>query len=211
MNDNTSGLLVEPFPGVGPLMRLALRELDLIAAAPPGRAGLLGDPERLPRPWDLASITDADLRLEVWEWLQHVVTWLNSQFVWDVAGFIPSCWPHHPHLIHELLALADQRRRAGEALTSDPLEDWHRYALPAFTERLRARLQQHCHDGHQPWPARSRHTRATDDESVGKRAGSFAVDVAMFSTARASSSAQWEVDTLTGEVRQSGPQASPGN
>ena len=47
----------------------------------------------------------------------------------------PACWPEHPHLVHDLAVLADQRRRAGPAITSDALEDWHRYALPAFLDR----------------------------------------------------------------------------
>jgi hypothetical protein len=39
---------------------------------------------------------------------------------------IPGCWPQHPHLVHEIAVLADQRRRAGTARTSDVLEEWHR-------------------------------------------------------------------------------------
>jgi hypothetical protein len=68
---------------------------------------------------------------------------------------IPVCWPQHPHLVHEIAVLADQRRRAGHALTSDALEEWHRYNLPAFTERMKSRLRNHCEDGHQPWPAKA--------------------------------------------------------
>jgi hypothetical protein len=39
----------------------------------------------------------------------------------DVADVIPLCWPQHPHLVHEIAVLADQRRRAGPGLTSDAL------------------------------------------------------------------------------------------
>jgi hypothetical protein len=64
--------------------------------------------------------------MEVWSWLEAVVTWLNHEYVWDVADVIPPCWPQHPHLVDEIAVLADQRRRAGQAHTSDPLEDWQR-------------------------------------------------------------------------------------
>jgi hypothetical protein len=47
---------------------------------------------------------------------------------------IPACWPQHPHLVHEIVVLADQRRRAGHALTSDASKEWHRYSLPAFID-----------------------------------------------------------------------------
>ena len=80
------------------------------------------------------------LRAELWHWLDNVVTWLNHEYVWDpAAGIIPPCWPQHPHLVHEIAVLADQRRRAGLDLTSSSLEEWHRYCLPAFLERLKAR------------------------------------------------------------------------
>jgi type IV secretion system protein VirD4 len=34
--------------------------------------------------------------------------------------FIPACWPKHPHLVHDLAVLADQRRRAGRATPATP-------------------------------------------------------------------------------------------
>jgi hypothetical protein len=54
--------------------------------------------------------------------------------------------------------VADQHRRAGQALTSEPLEDWERYSLPSFTERMRTRLRTHCQEDHQSWPAKGRYT-----------------------------------------------------
>jgi hypothetical protein len=91
---------------------------------------------------------------------------------------IPSCWPRHPHLVHEIAVLADLRRRAGLALTADTLEEWLRYALPAFTERMRQRLRQHCQDGgHQPWPGLGRHTRHVADEAGGGRAATYRSDI----------------------------------
>ena len=115
------------------------------------------------------SCTNADLRLQVWAWLEDVATWLNTEYVWDTSSMIPTCWPHHPHLVHEIAVLADQRRRASFAYTSDSLEEWHRYALPAFTDRVRTRLKQHCDDGHQPWPATGRHARHISDIETRRR------------------------------------------
>jgi hypothetical protein len=56
----------------------------------------------------------------------------------------------------------DQRRTAGQAFASDLLEEWHRYTLPSFYDRLRRRLRSHCDDSHQPWPATGRYTRYRD-------------------------------------------------
>jgi hypothetical protein len=63
--------------------------------------------------------------------------------------------------VHEIAVLADQRPRAGHAFTSGALEEWHGYILPAFTERMKSRLWNQREDGHQPWPAKGRHTRYT--------------------------------------------------
>ena len=109
-------------------------------------------------------------------WLDDVVTWLNHEYVWDTDGFIPSCWPEHPHLVHDLAVLADQRRRAGLAHTSDALEDWHRFALPTFLDRMTARLKSHCENGHQPWPSTSRHARHTSDPHRRRRVAAFQFD-----------------------------------
>ena len=172
-----SGPLVAPFPAVGPLMRSAYQDLALAGSGTTEQARAVGDPEVLPRPWDPATCRDPHLRAEVWDWLEAVVIWLNAGYAWDIPAMIPPCWPRHPHLVHEVATLADQRRRAGLALTSDALEEWHRYALPAFTDRMRARLRTGCDDGHQPWPATSRHTRHTSPVSVQDRRRIFDDDV----------------------------------
>ncbi|WP_249051933.1 hypothetical protein [Cellulomonas fimi] len=106
------------------------------------------------------------------------MTWLNHEYVWDPDAMVPSCWPSHPHLVHEIAVLADLRRRAGLALTADALEEWHRYALPAFIDRMRARLRQQCQDGgHQSWPANGRHARHQDETSRRDRAAAHGADV----------------------------------
>ena len=90
---------------------------------------------------------------------------------------IPDCWPMHPHLVHEIAVVADQRRRAGHAPNSDILENWHRYVLPGFIDRMRRRLKQSCDDDHQPWPARSRHTRHISEAASERRLAAFETDL----------------------------------
>ncbi len=157
--------LVRSFPPPGPLVQLALRELFIAATGTPEQTRKLGNVETLARPWQPATCGDPDLRAELWSWLDQVVEWVNHEHVWDVTCTVPACWPRHPHLVHDIAVLADQRRRAGTALTSDPLEEWHRYALPTFLDRVRTSTKTLCEDGHQPWPARGRHTRHTGPDS----------------------------------------------
>jgi hypothetical protein len=152
-------LLVQPFPAPGQLVALAYRELDRAAAGSAEQVRALGDAPLLPRPWEPQTCRTPQLREQLWSWLDAVVDWLISECVWEAADTIPACWPQHPHLAHEIAVLADQRRRAGHAFTSDALEEWHRRSLPGFTERMKSRLRNHCEDGHQPWPAKGRCTR----------------------------------------------------
>lgn len=170
--------MLEVFPQPGRLVEHAYAELDIAAGGSPQQRQVLGDPRLLARPWDPATCADPDLRAQVWTWLEQVVCWLNHEYVWDAEAMIPPCWPRHPHLVHEIAVLADLRRRAGHALTGDALEEWHRYALPAFTERVRQRIRQHCQDrGHQPWPAQGRHTRHLAAEAVRDRVAVFRADI----------------------------------
>ena len=166
--------MARPFPTPGWLVELAHRELQRSANGTSDQILALGDIHELPRPWEPESCP-ARLRGEIWAWLEQVVDWLNTDYSWDPDGLIPACWPHHPHLVHEIAVLADQRRLAGQALTSDLLEEWHRYTLPSFHDRLRSRIRSHCDDDHQPWPARGRHTRYRD--GVDDRERRFADDL----------------------------------
>ena len=170
--------MVVSFPPPGPLVRHAYRELHLAANGSKQQVAALGDPTRLPRPWDPATCAHPELRRQVWAWLEEVVTWLNHEYVWDAdAGILP-CWPQHPHLVHEIAVLTDQRYRAGTALNSDSLEDWHRYSLPAFHDRARTRTHGQCHDGHEPWPATGRHTRHCADTARTARQQTYDDDTA---------------------------------
>ncbi|CAN5270959.1 hypothetical protein BH11ACT1_BH11ACT1_14070 [soil metagenome] len=176
--------MIAAFPRAGRRVEHAYTELDLAGNGTPQQRNALGDARLLARPWDPASCVDPQLRAEVWRWLDEVVTWLNHEYAWDAEAMVPSCWPKHPHLGHEIAVLADLRRRAGVALTGDALEEWHRYALPAFTDRMRGRLGQHCGDGsHQPWPAQGRHTRHEGDAARSNRTTAFRADCDFLSTA----------------------------
>ena len=135
--------------------------------------------------------------------------WLNHEYSWDVAGLIPSCWPLHPHLVHEIAVLADQRRRAGLAMTSDALEEWHRYCLPAFADRMRNRLRAHCDDEHTRWPGRPRHNEHIAETNAQRREDAFALDVDALPASRRPRDQQDPpgqprfglVDLDTGEIR----------
>jgi len=172
-----SAALTLPFPEPGQLLLEAYDDLYLADEGDSEQREEVGDSDLLPRPWDPPTCRDPHLRGELWEWLDAVVTWFNHEYVWDPASMIPPCWPHHPHLIHEIAVLADQRRRAGLALNSNALEEWHRYTVPGFTDRMRARLKAHCDQDHQPWPARSRQVRHVDDRHHRQRQDLFSEDV----------------------------------
>jgi hypothetical protein len=175
--DAQPSVLVQPFPMPGRLVQLAYRELDLASNDAQDQLLTLRDLGDLPRPWDPATCQTPPLRKEVWSWLEAVVTWLNHEYVWDVADVIPPCWPQHPHLVHEIAVLAGQRRRAGLAPTSDALEEWHRYSLPSFAERMKTRLPNHCQENHQSWPAKGRHNRHTAEASCQQRMRAYAADL----------------------------------
>jgi hypothetical protein len=199
-----SMVLIQPFPQPGRLVQLAYRELDLATSQQQDHLLPLRDQGNVPRPWDLGSCETPQLRKEVWSWLEGVVTWLNHEYVWDVADVIPPCWPQHPHLVHEIAVLADQRRRAGQALTSEALEDWHRYSLPSFTERMRTRLRNHCQEDHQSWPAKGRYTRHLAETSCRRRVDVCDADVRALGSIhdQTPSPRLGLVDLDTGEIRQ---------
>ncbi|MGD8202168.1 hypothetical protein ACQE98_16135 [Ornithinimicrobium sp. W1679] len=167
--------LARPFPAPGPLIVHAYRELDIALHGDDAARKAVGHPSKLPRPWDPGSIQDPPMRAELWEWLEAVVEWVNSEHVWDPSHLVPPCWPTHPHLVHEIAVLADQRRKAGQATASDALEEWHRYALPAFFDRRKTRLRTACDSRHHDWPARPAHVRFQD--ACDQRAQHYTGDV----------------------------------
>lgn len=170
--------MVWPFPKPGPRLRLAYAELDQAENGTPEQKKALGSIADLQRPWLPATCTDPRLRTDLWQWLDAVVVWLNHEMVFDTVDVIPACWPQHPHLIHELAVLVDGRYRACHALVSGPMEEWHRYALPAFLERMRHRIEGHCTDAHPAtWPASGRFKRHLNETSTALRGDSYASDL----------------------------------
>jgi hypothetical protein len=155
------------------------------------------------RELDLATSRQQDHLLPLRDQV-NMVTWLNREYVWDVADVIPPCWPQHPHLVHELAVLADQRHRAGQALTSEALEEWHRYSVPSFTERMRTRLRNHCQEDHQSWPARGRYIRHTAEATHRWRVDACNSDVRALKSAhdQTQPSRLGLVDLDTGEIKQ---------
>lgn len=169
--------MVSPFPIQGGRVQQASREMHLAANGTEEQQKALGNHALLPRPWEPATCLDPELRHQLWLWLDEVVIWLNHEYTWDLASLIPGCWPSHPHLIHEIAVIADQRRRAGLAKNSDALEEWHRYCLPAFTDRMRNRIRAHCEDKHGRWPGKPRHSEHLNQDATEQREDAFARDV----------------------------------
>lgn len=170
--------LAFPMPD-SPELKRAYRQLFLAVNGTAGTKKRMGDPAHLPRPWDPPTCRKPALRRELWVWLEEVVIWFNHEYVWDHnAGLIPGCWPQHPHLVHEVALLADQRRRAALDNTSSSLEDWHRFCVPAFLERLKNRTKNSCDEHHTSWPAERRFARHTSRDNRAARAGTFKADVA---------------------------------
>lgn len=208
--DRTPGPMVAPFPHPGRQLEQAYRELDIALNGTDEQRKALGSLKMLPRPWDPDSLTRPQLRRELWDWLEAFTIRLNAEYVWDVAGVVPHCWPHHPHLVRELAVLADQRRRAALAFGSDALDEWHRYALPAFVDRMRQRVKNHCEDGHQQWPAKGRHSRHLAGPATAQRETAYAQDTAAHERPAAARQEQSAprlrvvdgatIDTETGEV-----------
>ena len=168
-----------PFPTPdGNELRKAYNELYLAVNGDEATQKRIGNPMKLPRPWDPPTCTKPELRRELWAWLDQVVIWFNHEYVWDHnAGMVPACWPQHPHLVHEIAVLADQRRRAGIDPTSSALEEWHRYGVPGFLERLKARIKNGCDEHHSAWPAEGRYRRQEGRVAASERARRFADDL----------------------------------
>ena len=188
----------------GRLLTQAYRELDQAANGTKEQRAALGDLSGLPRPWEPASCTDLALRAELWAWLDAVVIWLNHEYVFDPVDTIPACWPKHPHLVHEIAVLADRRRRAAYTFTSDALEEWHRYGLPVFLERMHYRVADHCTEAHpSTWPAAGRLNRHLGGQQVAARQRAFAGDLSAVGdrTGRPGETPHLRVvDEATGEI-----------
>lgn len=182
---------VRDFPRIGERMRVAYVDLWLAGAVrEEEQAQTVGGAGDLPRPWDPAKCHDPQLRREVWQWLDRVVDWINAEYVWSVDEWIPECWYLHPHLVHELGTVADQRRRAGSAYTSDALEEWQRYCLPSFLDRMRRRIRSYCDETHKGHPGQARILRYNAIESAVARQAWYDLEVRA-ATARYDATLDW--------------------
>jgi hypothetical protein len=104
------------------------------------------------------------LSAAIWSWCDDVVAWINHEYAWRPAQMIPGCWRSHPHIARELPVLAVLRWTAENAAGPELVEEWNRYALPLFCDRMAQRLgESTCRTGkHQDWPAQSRYIASLD-------------------------------------------------
>lgn len=139
MADRSTYVLAAPFPSPSPVVVANLDELRLAAALPPESEQELRRLSTLPRPWDPTTCAD-ELRCLIYVWLDEVVAWINEEHTWRTDHLIPMCWQEHPHIVHELATITCLRWEAAYAVTPNVLEDWHRYALPTFLDRISQRI-----------------------------------------------------------------------
>ena len=172
-------MILLPFPRPPVAVAEALNDLAIVRSGDDDAIAELGGPAAvhgLPRPWDPTTCS-IELREHLWEWLDEVAGWVNHEYAWRSTSLIPPCWPRHPHLARELAVLACLRAAAGESLAPDLIEDWHRYALPHFLDRMLSRLgDAGCRNGHTDWPAAGRYDHYTDDPAVTARLEAFYAD-----------------------------------
>jgi hypothetical protein len=156
--------LVEPFPRPPEAVDDVFGHLVIAAGGDPDRIKRLPyadtqtgrlDIGAIPRPWDPATCP-ADLRADLWLWLDAVADWINATYTWSLRG-IPPCWPQHPHIAKELATTAAGYVTADAALTVVAMEDWHRYTLPQFLSRMSDRIgSAGCGSGSHNLPAAAR-------------------------------------------------------
>lgn len=168
---NAAGLIATPFPAPpGPVAR-ALDELRLVAGVSDETEYESRRVALLDRPWDPPSCPP-ELRRYVYRWLADVAGWINQEHTWRTDKIIPICWDLHPHIVHELATVACLRWEATYARTPAAIEEWHRYTLPAFLNRIAERIgETGCPPGrHQPSPGTGRSAIYRDvDESTRRR------------------------------------------
>lgn len=108
-----------------------------------------------PRPPTRRHPTGPDFRAAVWNWYTASSQWSNHER-----------WPQRRHdpppAGHATPPRPRDRRPPTNPTgpTSRPtaraLEEWRRYSVSGFLDRLKDRLKQHCDGEHGPWPARTR-------------------------------------------------------
>lgn len=169
--------VVEAFPAPPRLVAKAYSKLRVLQIGSDEEIAALGPLELLERPGDPDRCGPATRR-QLWDWLDDVAAWVNHEYGWGVERLIPPCWPQHPHIAHELPVLADQRYTAGQAFHSGALEEWHRYGLPMFLDRMTSRVGNRCVTKHDEWPAAPRYRAFTSPEAASDRSARFDADTA---------------------------------
>ena len=149
--------MARALPAPSPIIVGALDELRLAAVSPPESASELRTLALLPRPWDPPTCP-SELRRLLYAWFDEVAAWINEEHTWRVERVIPICWFDHPHIVHELATVACLRWEAEYAVSAAVLEEWHRYTLPMFLDRVGQRIgSTGCPPGkHQPTPGDAR-------------------------------------------------------
>lgn len=162
--------ILQPFPAPSPLVVDSLDQLRIAAGTPPESEAELRRVALFPRPWDPPSCPP-ELRHLLYGWLDEVVGWINAEHTWRVERLIPICWLDHPHIVHELATVACLRWEAEYAVSAMVLEEWHRYTLPMFLERVAQRVGPGgCPPGrHQASPGEPRNLLYRDQEQVRSR------------------------------------------
>ena len=170
-------LIVRPFPQAPPSVARVLRQHQVVRRGDPDQMSAEGNLADLPNPWAPGTCDD-DLREAIWQWCDAVAEWVNHEYTWRPAQVIPPCWPHHPHIAHELPVLAVLRLAAESSTGPELLEEWHRHTLPGFFERMLTRLgESGCRTGkHVDWPARPRHLSYSSEEAVEDRQSLYYAD-----------------------------------
>lgn len=170
MSDDQPLRMASPFPAPPPEVTHALEQLAIVRRHDPDELAVAGDLTNLPRPWDPATCPE-NLREAIWGWCDQVAGWVNHEYTWRPTQMIPPCWPYHRHIARELAVLAVLRWHADKALTPDAAEEWHRYSLPQFLNRMTDRLgETGCRTGtHVDWPADSRFAAFVDDDASRER------------------------------------------
>jgi hypothetical protein len=171
------GLIVTRFPSPPPSVVRVLHQHQVVRRGDADEIAAEGNLTELPNPWAPATCDD-DLRAAIWDWCDAVAEWVNHEYAWRPAQLIPPCWPHHPHIAHELPVLAVLRLAAESSTGPELLEEWHRHTLPGFFDRMLNRLgESGCRTGkHLDWPARSRHASCNSEEAVDDRQTVFYAD-----------------------------------
>ena len=137
-----------------PKLAAAYDDLYLATSGDEKTKRRIGNPANLPRPWDPPTCRSLNYAASYGSGSNKSSTGSTPSTSGTSPGgaMIPPCWPQHPHLVHEIAVVADQRRRASIDTSSNSLEEWHRYTIPAFTERLKFRTRTLCEEDTSPGP-----------------------------------------------------------